>query len=230
MSRTASPAWAGTRTCGRWCSIDDATDEVLGTCLWDPWDRPRQDGGHGRVHGRRRGRRPRTPTGTCRRSITMLVTMFPKPAPGARTHISVGDAEVLFHEFGHVLDFTIGIAPLRSPLDDAWWGTRLGGGTVVLDGLLGPSARPSSRPTPDTPRPASRFPRRSWSRSRSSRRSRTCRTSRAISSSPGSTSRCTAGSPWTSTGSGAGRRRTARFPIRWARFRPFVLSMIGRWL
>jgi Zn-dependent oligopeptidase len=48
--------------------------------------------------------------------------MFPKPAPGEWTHISVGDAEVLFHEFGHVLDFTLG-ARRSVALDDAWWGT-----------------------------------------------------------------------------------------------------------
>jgi len=100
--------------------VDDATDQVLGTCLWDPWDRP------GKMAGTVGfmdviAAPPADADGHVPPVDTMLVTMFPKPAPGARTHISVGDAEVLFHEFGHVLDFTIGIR--RSvALDDAWWG------------------------------------------------------------------------------------------------------------
>src|SRR5215207_6261088 len=65
----------------------------------------REDGRHGRVHGCGRG-----PASERR-----------WPVPGGQTHISVVDAETLFHEFGHVLDFTIGIRR-SAALDDAWWG------------------------------------------------------------------------------------------------------------
>ena len=59
----------------------------------------------------------------------MLVTMFDKPGQGRPTLLSVGDVDALFHEFGHVLDFTIGSR--RSPVfDPAWWG---------IDWVEGPS-------------------------------------------------------------------------------------------
>jgi thimet oligopeptidase len=99
---------------------DDATGEVLGICLWDPWDRPGKMAGTvgfmDVIQALPADADDRFPP-----VETMLVTMFPKPAAGGRTHISVGDAEVLFHEFGHVLDFTFGVR--RSvALDDSWWG------------------------------------------------------------------------------------------------------------
>jgi Zn-dependent oligopeptidase len=99
---------------------DDATGEVLGVCLWDPWDRP------GKMAGTVGFMEvievmPPDADGRFPPVATMLVTMFPKPPPGGRTHISVGDAEVLFHEFGHVLDFTIGMRTSVA-LDDSWWG------------------------------------------------------------------------------------------------------------
>jgi peptidyl-dipeptidase Dcp len=59
----------------------------------------------------------------------MLVLMVPKPVAGGPPLLSIDDVDGLFHEFGHVLDFTIGSR--QSPtIDDAWWG---------IDWVEGPS-------------------------------------------------------------------------------------------
>ena len=100
--------------------VDDATGAVLGTCLWDPWDRPGKMAGTVEFMDVVEAP-PARDDGEFPPVETMLVTMFPRPAPGEHTHISVGDAETLFHEFGHVLDFTIGVRR-SAALDDAWWG------------------------------------------------------------------------------------------------------------
>ena len=116
--------------------IDDATGEQLGTCLWDPWDRRgKMAGTVGFMDLLEADAPPPVPTGTCPPAVTMLVTMFARPADGGAAHLGVGDAEVLFHEFGHVLDFTIG-SRRSIELADGWWGDGLGRGAVVLDRLL----------------------------------------------------------------------------------------------
>jgi thimet oligopeptidase len=100
--------------------LDDATGEELGLCLWDPWDRPGKMAGTVgfmdliEAEGRAADGRPP--------AVTMLVTMFPRPADGTEAHLGVGETEVLFHEFGHVLDVTIG-SRRSIALDDGWWGT-----------------------------------------------------------------------------------------------------------
>jgi thimet oligopeptidase len=103
--------------------IDDATGEQLGTCLWDPWDRLGKMAGTVGFMDLLEADAP-TPgsDGPFPPAVTMLVTMFPRPADGSPAHIGVGDAEVLFHEFGHVLDFTIG-SRRSIELGDGWWGT-----------------------------------------------------------------------------------------------------------
>ncbi|HEU0244843.1 MAG TPA: M3 family metallopeptidase, partial [Candidatus Limnocylindrales bacterium] len=100
--------------------IDDATGTELGTCLWDPWARD------GKMAGTvafmdllESDAAPRG--GTLPPAVTMLVTMVPRPDGGAPATIGVYDAGVLFHEFGHVLDFTLG-SRRGAALEDAWWG------------------------------------------------------------------------------------------------------------
>jgi peptidyl-dipeptidase Dcp len=51
----------------------------------------------------------------------MLVTMFPRPDDGSAATIGVYEAGVLFHEFGHVLDLTLG-SRRGVALDESWWG------------------------------------------------------------------------------------------------------------
>jgi len=103
--------------------IDDATGEQLGTCLWDPWDRLGKMAGTVGFMDLIEADAPEPGSaGPFPPAVTMLVTMFPRPADGSRAHLGVGDAEVLFHEFGHVLDFTIG-SRKSIELADGWWGT-----------------------------------------------------------------------------------------------------------
>ena len=103
--------------------IDDATGEQLGTCLWDPWDRRGKMAGTVGFMDLIEADAPAPGTDApFPPAVTMLVTMFPRAADGLPAHIGVGDAEVLFHEFGHVLDFTIG-SRRSIALDDGWWGT-----------------------------------------------------------------------------------------------------------
>jgi peptidyl-dipeptidase Dcp len=59
----------------------------------------------------------------------MLVTMIPRPEDGSPATLAVYEAGVLFHEFGHVLDMTIG-SRRAVALDDSWWG---------IDWVEGPS-------------------------------------------------------------------------------------------
>ena len=190
--------------------IDDATGELLGTCLWDPWDRHGQDGGHGRLHGPHRGRPPDAGhDGAFPPAVTMLVTMFPRPADGrAHAHLGVGDAEVLFHEFGHVLDFTIGVAPLDRPRRRLV-GDGLGRGPVVLDRLLGPCAR-GDRDLRTTSRDRAAGARQPSSRRwRSRRRSRTCPTCELPPAGSGRPRRPRAGAGRPRRGLAAGCRRHA---------------------
>ena len=71
--------------------IDDATGEQLGTCLWDPWDR------HGKMAGtvgfmdliEADAPAPGTDA-PFPPAVTMLVTMFPRPADGGAAHSGSG--------------------------------------------------------------------------------------------------------------------------------------------
>ena len=137
--------------------IDDATGEELGLCLFDPYARDGKDAEHGRVHGSPRGRCRRDRTASSHRCVTMLVTMFDKPGRGSPDPAVLNDVDGLFHEFGHVLDFTIGSR--GSPVfDPAWWGHGLGGRPVPVHGLLGLYARRARDVCAGPRRRASRSP------------------------------------------------------------------------
>lgn len=101
--------------------IDDATGEELGLCLFDPYARDGKDPSTNAFMDLLAAAAP-GPDGVQPPSVTMLVTMFDKPSGGGPAHLSVNDVDGLFHEFGHVLDFTIGSR--RFPvMDVGWWGT-----------------------------------------------------------------------------------------------------------
>jgi Zn-dependent oligopeptidase len=101
--------------------IDDASNEQIGTILFDPYARD--------------GKLASTtafmdlleadaagPDGVLPPAVTMLVLTVPKPVDAGQPLLAIGDVDALFHEFGHVLDFTIGSR--QSPVfDDVWWGT-----------------------------------------------------------------------------------------------------------
>ena len=100
---------------------DDATGEQIGVCLWDPFERDGKMAGaiafmemlEADVPGAD-GRRPPV--------VTMLVTTFPEAADGAPQRLSLDEVDSLFHEFGHVLDYTIG-SRVAGSLDESWWGS-----------------------------------------------------------------------------------------------------------
>ncbi len=108
--------------------IDEATGEEIGLCLFDPYARDGKDASTDAYMDLLATDGPAA-DGLQPPGVTMLVTMVPKPAQGRPTLLSVGDVDGLFHEFGHVLDFTIGSR--RWPVMDAgWWG---------IDWVEGPS-------------------------------------------------------------------------------------------
>ena len=100
---------------------DDATGEQIGVCLWDPFERDGKMAGaiafmemlEADVPGAD-GRRPPV--------VTMLVTTFPEAADGAPQRLSLDEVDSLFHEFGHVLDYTVG-SRVAGSLDESWWGS-----------------------------------------------------------------------------------------------------------
>jgi oligopeptidase A len=101
--------------------VDEATGEEIGVCLFDPYSRDGKDASSLAFMDLLASDGP-AKDGLQPPGVTMLVTMFPKPAGGRPTLLSVGDVDALFHEFGHVLDFTIGSR--RWPVMDAgWWGS-----------------------------------------------------------------------------------------------------------
>jgi Zn-dependent oligopeptidase len=115
--------------------IDDATGEQIGTCLFDPFARD--------------GKLASTvaymdlldtpaagPDGEQGPALTMLVTMFPKPVDGGPVSLSTSDVDSLFHEFGHVLDFTIG-SRHQPVMDEGWWGTDWAEGPSLFMGWWG---------------------------------------------------------------------------------------------
>jgi oligopeptidase A len=101
--------------------FDDATGEQIGICLWDPYERDGKMAGaiafmemlEADVPGVD-GRRPPV--------VTMLVTTFPEAVDGASQRLSLDEVDSLFHEFGHVLDYTVG-SRVAGSLDESWWGT-----------------------------------------------------------------------------------------------------------
>ena len=100
--------------------IDDATGEELGLCLFDPYAR---DGKAAATDAYMDliAADAAAADGLQPPCVTMLVTMFDRPGDGRPTQLSVNDVDGLFHEFGHVLDFTIGSR--GSPVfDPSWWG------------------------------------------------------------------------------------------------------------
>ena len=152
--------------------------------------------------------------------------MFPRPAPGERAHISVGDAETLFHEFGHVLDFTIGVR--RSvALDDGWWGRDWVEGPSFSIGFWcrAPTVIATYARHPETGQPV---PASLLEPLASSRPSKTCRTSRRylqlarVDLAVHGSVPVDLDAVW--------RRAAADslFPDPLGAFRPFMLSMIGR--
>ena len=101
--------------------IDDTTGEELGLCLFDPYKRDGKDPSTDAFMDLLAADASGT-DGVQPPCVTMLVTMFDKPGQGRPALLSVNDVDGLFHEFGHVLDFTIGSR--RSPvMDVSWWGT-----------------------------------------------------------------------------------------------------------
>jgi thimet oligopeptidase len=112
--------------------IDDATGGDVGICLFDPYAR---DGKNASTNAYMDllAAPAAEPDGTQPPAVTMLVTMFPKPLDGGPVLLSTGDVDALFHEFGHVLDFTIGSR--RQPvMDEGWWGTDWAEGPSLFMG------------------------------------------------------------------------------------------------
>ena len=101
--------------------IDDATDEVIGICLLDPWARDGKMAGTLAFMELLEADGPGS-DGVRPPAVTMLVTMIPREIDGSRAMLGVFEAGVLFHEFGHVLDLTIG-SRRGVTLDDGWWGS-----------------------------------------------------------------------------------------------------------
>ncbi len=100
--------------------IDDATGEHLGICLLDPWARDGKMAGTLAFMELLEADGP-GPDGVMPPAVTMLVTMVPPEVGGVPATLGVFEAGVLFHEFGHVLDFTIG-SRRGVTLEDGWWG------------------------------------------------------------------------------------------------------------
>jgi len=101
--------------------IEESTGDELGLCLFDPWARDGKDASTSAYMDLLAADGP-SADGPQPPAVTMLVTMFPKPAEGRPALLSINDVDAVFHEFGHVLDFTIGSR--RWPVFDAnWWGT-----------------------------------------------------------------------------------------------------------
>jgi thimet oligopeptidase len=194
--------------------IDEATGEQLGTCLWDPWDRLGKMAGTVGFMDLIEADAPEPGSDApFPPAVTLLVTMFPRPADGSRAHIGVGDTEVLFHEFGHVLDFTIG-SRRSIELADGWWGTDWVEGPSFSMGFWSraPDVIATYARHPETGEPVPVQPSSRGSRWR--RPSRTSRTWRGTSSLPGSTSPCMALIPSTSIRRGGRARPGACFRIR----------------
>lgn len=101
--------------------IDEATMSRIGTCLWDPWAREGKMAGTVAFMDLLEADPPGE-DGAWPPAMTMLVTTADRGDGSAEPTVSVFDAAVLFHEFGHVLDFTLG-SRQRAVLDDGWWGT-----------------------------------------------------------------------------------------------------------
>jgi Zn-dependent oligopeptidase len=100
--------------------LDDATGDELGICLWDPWARDGKMAGTIAFMDLLEAD-PVASDGAFPPAVTMLVTMVPRPDGDTPATLGVYDAGVLFHEFGHVLDVTIG-SRRGVALDDSWWG------------------------------------------------------------------------------------------------------------
>ena len=100
--------------------IDDATGELLGICLLDPWARDGKMAGTIAFMELLEADGP-GPDGVMPPAVTMLVTMVPPEVGGVPATLGVFEAGVVFHEFGHVLDFTIG-SRQGVVMDDGWWG------------------------------------------------------------------------------------------------------------
>ncbi len=108
--------------------IDEASGEELGLCLFDPYAREGKAASTDAYMDLIAADGPAA-DGVQPPCVTMLVTMFDRPGDGRPVQLSLNDVDGLFHEFGHVLDFTIGSR--GSPVfDPSWWG---------LDWVEGPS-------------------------------------------------------------------------------------------
>ena len=101
--------------------IDDSSGEILGICLLDPWARDGKMAGAVAFMELLEADGP-GPDGVRPPAVTMLVTMVPPEVGGVPATLGVFDAGVVFHEFGHVLDFTIG-SRRGVTLDEGWWGS-----------------------------------------------------------------------------------------------------------
>lgn len=100
--------------------IDEASGEELGLCLFDPYARDGKAASTDAYMDLMAADAPAA-DGVQPPCVTMLVTMFDRPADGRPVQLSLADVDGLFHEFGHVLDFTIGSR--GSPVfDPTWWG------------------------------------------------------------------------------------------------------------
>src|SRR5262249_34061835 len=101
--------------------FDDATGERVGTCLWDPFARDGKMASTNAFAAKLEADPP-GPDGRPSPVLTRLVTMFPEPPADRPLSVSLEDVDTLFHEFGHVLDSTIG-GRVAGPLDESWEGT-----------------------------------------------------------------------------------------------------------
>ena len=116
--------------------IDDATGEEIGLILFDPFAR---DGKMASTNAFMEllESEPAGADGRRSPSVTMLVTMFPKPVDGGPVLLSTSDVDPLFHEFGHILDFTIGSRNHPPVIEDNWWGTDWAEGPAMFLGAFG---------------------------------------------------------------------------------------------
>jgi Zn-dependent oligopeptidase len=115
--------------------IDDATGEEISICLFDPYARDGKMASTNAFMDLLEAD-PAGPDGKRPPSVLMLVLMIPKPVDDEPALLSTGDVDGLFHEFGHVLDFSIG-ARQQPPFDDSWWGTDWAEGPALFMGSWG---------------------------------------------------------------------------------------------
>lgn len=101
--------------------VDDATNEQIGTVLFDPYARDGKMASTTAFMDLLEAD-PAGPDGVLPPAVTMLALTVPKPVDGGMPRLTTDDVDALFHEFGHVLDFTIG-SRVSPAFNDGWWGS-----------------------------------------------------------------------------------------------------------